>query len=75
MEALIGALTGLGTSLISIAIAWGRFSNRIEVLEKRMDESVAKQDELNKALFQLTIEITKLTGELKELRNIYQNLK
>ncbi len=74
MEALIGALTGLGTSLVSIAVAWGKFSTRIEVLERRMDETISKQEESTKAMFALTIEITKLTGEIKELRNIYGKL-
>lgn len=73
MDSLLSAIAGLFTSLITVAIAWGKFSNRIDVLEKRMDEAVTKQDDLNKAMFSLTIEITKLTGEIKELRNAYHN--
>lgn len=71
MSDFYGVLTAIVSSLIVVAISWGKFSTRIDNLELRVSEAVNEQKQLTNSLFDLKIEITKLTGEIKELRNYY----
>lgn len=71
MSDFYGVLTGIISSLVVVGISWGKFSTRIDNLEMRVSEAVNEQKQLTNSLFDLKIEITKLTGEIKELRNYY----
>ena len=72
METLITTTLSIVSSLIVVAITWGKFSTRLDVLENSLTYSVTKQDKLSESIVSLQIEIAKLTGEIKNLRNIYE---
>lgn len=72
METLITTTLSIVSSLIVVAITWGKFSTRLDVLENSLTYSVTKQDKLSESIVSLQIEIAKLTGEIKNLRNTYE---
>lgn len=72
MENIITTVLSMIGSLIVVGISWGRFSTRLDVLENSLTYSVTKQDKLSESIVSLQIEIAKLTGEIKNLRNTYE---
>ncbi len=71
MQDIYSVITGVISSLIVVAVSWGKFSNRLDNLELRVSEAVNEQKQLTNSLFDLKIEITKLTSEIKEFRHFY----
>lgn len=58
----------LVTSIVIIAIAWGRLASRIDSLEKRVDN----WDLTKEILTQLRLDVAKIGVELHALRQLYE---
>jgi len=72
MESFLTTGLSIISSLLVVGISWGKFSTRLDVLEKSLINAVTKQELLAASIVSLQIEIAKLTGEIKNLRNIYE---
>lgn len=72
MEKYIGVIISIVSSLLVVAVSWGRFSARIDLMERAMTTAVEKQNNLAESLTTLKIEIAKLTVEIKNLIHSYE---
>ena len=67
MESFLTTGLSIISSLLVVGISWGKFSTRLDVLEKSLINAVTKQELLAASIVSLQIEIAKLTGEIKTL--------
>ncbi len=68
MVEIVNAIIAVCTSLIIVAITWGKISTRLDHLEKKVE----KLEETKETLQEIKIEIVKLGAIVSELRKLYE---